>query len=436
MSISGGQVFQFLMQSQYWPPEKMQAFQRNELASLLRHARATVPFYKTRLDALFKTDGSIDWSQWNKLPILKRVDVATNYDAMQSSKLPDGHGPTATNSTSGSTGQPIKVTFTKLIGDIGYAMGWRAQRWWNFDWSAALVHWSGELPHDWKARSLIGQGNWGCPDDARAQRGQIYEYDHGASLIDQLQHLDNVKAKYLVAQSNFPHAAALEMLKSGRQAKLDAMILFSASIEPEYYAAMKEAFSAKIRGLYSSKEAGSIGYTCATGNHYHLCAEAVLVEILDDDDRPCAPGQTGRVIVTPFYNTAQPFIRYEQGDMASWGKLCSCGITLPVIEKIDGRIYHLFQRPDGTKFAPQIADHLRGNLSAEFWQFAQISTNEVEVRYKPIGKRGKQLEVMFSKVMQRELGNNFAISYKIIKNLPLTKSGKFIKYVNENEDTI
>ena len=413
----------------------MRAFQQNELGSLLRHARATVPFYKTRLDPIFKADDSIDWAQWHKLPILKRTDVAQNYDALQSSKLPEGHGPTATDSTSGSTGKPIKVRFNHLIYAIGMTMDWRAERWWGFDWSAARVNWNGALPADWEAKSRVGQGPWGCRDDAKAQQGHWYEYDRGAPLDDQLQHLRDVNAKYLSAQSNFPYAAALEMLKSGKRAEIDSLLLFSASIEPEYYGALTDAFGAKIRGLYSSKEAGRIGHTCATGQHYHVCAENVLVEILDDDDMPCPLGQTGRVIVTPFYNTAQPFIRYEQGDLASWGKPCSCGVTLPVIDKIQGRVYHLFERRDGTRFAPHILDNSREKLGAEFWQFAQVGFNHIEVRYKPVGRRDRHREVSFTTVLMRENLPGFKISYKIIKNLPLTKSGKFIKYVNENDAT-
>ena len=429
--ISGGQVFQFLMQSQHWTPEQMRAFQQNELGSLLRHARATVPFYKTRLDPIFKADGSIDWSQWHKLPILKRADVATNYEAMQSSQLPAGHGPTATLSTSGSTGHPIKVTFPKLMGDIGHILDWRAQRWWNFDWSAVRVNWFSALRPGWEARSLIGQGPWGCHDDAQAQRGQFYEYQVNAPWYDQLKHLHDVNARYLAAQSNIPYAAGLEMLKTDKRGKLDSVILYSTSIEPEYYSTLYEAFGAKIRGMYSSKEAGRIGYTCATGQHYHTCAESVLVEILDSDGRPCEVGQSGRVIVTPFYSTAQPFIRYDQGDLASWGKPCSCGITLPVIEKIDGRIYHLFERPDGTRFGGIIPEGLRSNLHAEFWQFVQTGVNHIEVRYKPIDRRDKQLEERFSDVLTSLYLQGFEISYKVIKNLPLTKGGKFIKYVNE-----
>ena len=43
-------IYEMLMESQYWPPEMMLEFQRDQLTHLLRHAKATVPFYKTRLD--------------------------------------------------------------------------------------------------------------------------------------------------------------------------------------------------------------------------------------------------------------------------------------------------------------------------------------------------------------------------------------------------
>ena len=429
--ISGGQVYRFLMESQYWPPEKMRAFQQMELASLLRHARATVPFYKTRLDPVFKKDGSIDWAQWSKLPILKRADVAVNYEAMQSSKLPEGHGPTANFTTSGSTGHPVKVTFTKLMGDIGLIQDWRAQRWWNFDWSAVCVSWVGGLPEDWETKSRVARGPWGYYSDAQPQLGHHYIYHVNAPVEDQLKHLHDVNAQYLCAQSNIAYAAGLELLKTNKRGKIDNMILVSSSIEPEYYATLFEAFGTKVSALYSSKEAGRIGYSCVTGKHYHVCADSVLVEILNDQDGPCEIGQTGRVVVTPFYNTAQPFIRYDQGDLASWGKPCACGIRLPVIDKIDGRSLHLFTSPEGTRFGRIIPEHFRANLNAEFWQFAQVGPKQIEVRYKPIGKREKRRELSFSPMLVSTFLPGFEISYKILKNLPLTKSGKFIKYVNE-----
>jgi phenylacetate-CoA ligase len=42
------------------------------------------------------------------------------------------------------------------------------------------------------------------------------------------------------------------------------------------------------------------------------------VEILDDDGRPCAVGQTGRIVITPLRKMAFPLIRYAIGDSGRW----------------------------------------------------------------------------------------------------------------------
>ena len=77
-----------LMESQFWPPEQMRAFQLTQLAQLLRFAKATVPFYETRLDVVFRRDGEIDWDRWREIPIVTRMDVRDRHDEMQTSALP------------------------------------------------------------------------------------------------------------------------------------------------------------------------------------------------------------------------------------------------------------------------------------------------------------------------------------------------------------
>lgn len=38
------QMFEMLMESQYWSREQMQEYQRSQLEQMLRHAKANVPF--------------------------------------------------------------------------------------------------------------------------------------------------------------------------------------------------------------------------------------------------------------------------------------------------------------------------------------------------------------------------------------------------------
>jgi phenylacetate-coenzyme A ligase PaaK-like adenylate-forming protein len=61
------------------------------------------------------------------------------------------------------------------------------------------------------------------------------------------------------------------------------------------------------------------------------------VEVLDEEGRPCAPGETGRVVATSLNNFAMPLIRYETGDTAEVGAPCPCGRGLPVLTRIMGR---------------------------------------------------------------------------------------------------
>ena len=75
MSEAQKKIFGMLMESQYWPPEQMLAFQRSQLMQLLRHARRNVPFYKNRLNPVFNKNDEIDWDRWHEIPIVSRADL-------------------------------------------------------------------------------------------------------------------------------------------------------------------------------------------------------------------------------------------------------------------------------------------------------------------------------------------------------------------------
>ena len=90
MNLLQKQIYDMLMESQYWPPEHMLAYQRSQLAQLLRHAKANVPFYKTRLDPIFKENDHIDWNRWSEIPIVRRHHLVQERDSMLAKKLPQG----------------------------------------------------------------------------------------------------------------------------------------------------------------------------------------------------------------------------------------------------------------------------------------------------------------------------------------------------------
>src|SRR6185437_14455955 len=103
------QFYDLLMESQYWSSQQMRTYQERQLGHLLRHARANSPFYANRLDKVFRQDGSIDFSRWREIPIVKRQNLVNHRESMLASNVPPHHGLAADYETSGSTGVPVKV---------------------------------------------------------------------------------------------------------------------------------------------------------------------------------------------------------------------------------------------------------------------------------------------------------------------------------------
>ena len=81
-------------------------------------------------------------------------------------------------------------------------------------------------------------------------------------------------------------------------------------------------------------------------------AEQGLVEILNERGEDCAPGEIGRVVVTPLANFAMPLLRYDIGDYAEVGDPCPCGRGLPVLRRVLGRERNMLVAPDGRRYWP------------------------------------------------------------------------------------
>jgi phenylacetate-CoA ligase len=166
-------------------------------------------------------------------------------------------------------------------------------------------------------------------------------------------------------------------------------------------------------------------------------SEALLVEVIDDAGRACAPGQTGRVVVTTLHNFSMPLIRYEIGDLAEAGGDCACGRGLPVIQRILGRMRNMLVLADGRRYWPSFG--LRG-LSTELGirqhQLVQKSFDLIEARLVVDAPLDAAREERLRRQLLSRAPAGFRIEFIYCADIPRSASGKFEDFISEVAATV
>jgi phenylacetate-CoA ligase len=196
-------------------------------------------------------------------------------------------------------------------------------------------------------------------------------------------------------------------------------------------ATVREAFGAPIADRYSSEEVGYIASQCPAHERYHVQAETVLVEIVDDEGRPVAAGATGRVLVTVLHSFAMPLIRYQVGDMAVAGSPCDCGRTLAVIERIVGREVAVLRLPDGSaKEVSILARRLLPFAPLREFRVVMYADDVVDLYFtcdQPVDETARD---NLARQVQRELGYPFPVRLRQVAEIdwgPAQKRETFVR---------
>lgn len=424
--------YDLLMQSQYWSPDQLRALQHERLETILRHARAHVPFYAKRLDVLFRANGSIDWERWADVPILKRASLVDQRRALLSRSVPPGHGQIADVSTSGSTGAPVKTSHTSISLQMSNAALFRAMAWDQFDYSKHLGSWAGDNKNKAAWPEGRSESRWGPAWDETAT-GRFHEVNQHTSLPNFVEFLKRRGVSYLTAGATHVRLLAYEAPRLGLELSLERVLTRSSAVSESDRAMILEAFGARTSEFYASKEGHRMAHPCPTTGGWHVNDEELLLEILDDDGNPSAVGQVGRIVITPFQNFAQPLIRYDHGDLAVRGAPCACGRGLSVIERIAGRVRHMFVLPDGARIVPFLSGAATNALNAAIFQVAQVSRERLEVRYVPRSEGAHPDEDIVRHALDTLTGSSLEIAFRPVERFEVAPERKHMEFVSELE---
>jgi len=198
-------------------------------------------------------------------------------------------------------------------------------------------------------------------------------------------------------------------------------------------AMLQDCYGAPVYNRYGLREiSGYIAQECKARNGLHINVEHVMLEIVENGE-PVGDGKTGKIVITDLHNYVMPLIRYDTGDIGAIStQPCSCGITWPLLQNVQGRESEYVVIMDNIRvplsiFVDSFSCTFRRSI-AEL-QFVQRRDESIVIRLVPGGQFNTSDLTKF-RAYFREFLSNFEI--EIVKELPPGRSGKKALLIRES----
>jgi phenylacetate-CoA ligase len=403
-----------------WSSERWKTWQEERLEALLHRAATRVPYYREHwLKRRRRGDGA-SWSTLANWPVLTKEALRAQPNAF----VADDHDIRRMfkEHTSGTTGTPLTLWCTRQVLHSWYALfeaRWR--RWygvsladrWAILGGRQVIPFGQTTPPFWVwnagARQLYMSALHVRPDflrhyvDALRRYSVVYLYGYASSL----------------------YCLALQVLEMGTRVDLKVVLTNAEPLYPHQREAISAAFSCPTRETYGQAEM-CCGMSECESRNLHLWPEVGYVEVLDDDGRAVPPHTPGRLICTGLLNTGMPLIRYEVRDMVQLpvdGGLCTCGRTLPLVDKVIGRLDDAILTNDGRRMS--LLDIVFGpHMHVREAQLVQNSLDSITVRVVPADGWSSKDERAIRSALQQRLGN-VGVTIEPMPHIERTWAGKF-----------
>jgi len=321
-------------------PELLAADQIKRAMGVAKHAYLHTRFYREHYTNAGIAQRDLDEpATFEHLPFLDKHDIRRAQDdlladtAISRRLLP--------STTGGSTGEPLKVYHDRDVPTA--ALWWRAYRWWGISPSDNVAHiyresrtHVQEIAHRvewWPTRHILLNA-----------RGMDAESMHAFA-----KDWRSVKPALLSGYVDGIHEFAQFTLDATVTVPTPRAIAVTASVlHPSKRLFIEATLGAPVFDCYRSAEVPWIAAQCRERVGLHVMSDSRVVEIVGADGRRTAPGVEGEVVVTDLWNTVFPLLRYRMGDQSAIrAERCACGMSLPLMDPVQGRLVDVLRSPGG-----------------------------------------------------------------------------------------
>lgn len=335
------ETLEWIESTQWWTREQLEQYQLDKLKKMLLYALEHVPYYQENFKPYKQLINNFQsLSDLTFLPFLTKEKVRQYFTLLQN---PSFKGRTLTDSTSGSTGDPMRFVHDRSAGAFARALLYREHRWHNLDIGEKEARFYG-MPMDSRIKYrekikdfLMNRKRFGVYDLSEDSLKQyvelinkyrpLYIYGYTSAIFELVNYMKN---HHLHFTDNF----------------LKAVIVTSEVLVEEQRTLMESYLQVPVINEYGCSEFGIIAAECPY-HGLHISAENMVIEIIRNGV-PIKSGESGEVVITGLNNYVMPLIRYKIGDVATYSeRVCACGRGLPLLERIEGRVNNMVVTPEG-----------------------------------------------------------------------------------------
>jgi phenylacetate-coenzyme A ligase PaaK-like adenylate-forming protein len=339
-----------LLERDRWSRDDLMAYQEERARALIAHAVSKSPYYREALGAdaaerplaelptLSKATLMAEFDRVITDPRLRLADLRTHLSGPDPSQSFLGEYRVAT--TSGTTGRRSIVVFS-----AEEAAAWRAV-------SGRPIMRMGIGPRPPRFAAL------GSPSPVHVTRQVLVPpgvpappASAATPIAELVAALNAQQPELLLGAVGVWRALAEEQIAGRLRIAPKAASFSSEAVTADVRRRVRQAWGIEPMSGYAATEAPAIATSSPEHAELEIADDVVVIEIVDDDGKPVAPGRPGaRVLLTNLINYAQPLIRYELTDSVVESPLPNpAGRPWRCLLSVDGRTADILylRAPDG-----------------------------------------------------------------------------------------
>jgi phenylacetate-CoA ligase len=411
--------------------EELDVLQLGKLRAMIEHSAERVPFYrKAFARAGFKPEHFRTIDDLKHIPVLTRQDLREHFDELKA--VDASRYQPETSYSGGSTGEPVRFLLDRKA--IALEKACIRRHWLRSGYK------DGEPSINLRGLRLA------------VQPGEYWVTDRGENcLYLSSYHLNPATVGEFVRAINafkptlfYCYASNAWLLATlAEEAGLEvyrprSVVCASETLHSYQRDRIESAFKAKVWDWYGLTELVGNASQCERHEGYHVSMEQGCLEVLDENDRPVGPGETGEIVATGLHNFSMPLLRYRTGDLAEYtDEPCPCGRGSRLIKSIRGRTTEYIETESGARLTATALNVHGGTWqNVVHFQYVQKSRRNVVLRVVRGAAYTEEDESRILREMGERFGDEIELGIEYAAEIPRTARGKMALIVREPEQTL